>query len=203
MRIALVMLLSAGVGVLLAGPWIDWPLHEGYIGVLLMVGAALYMRRHWQQRAERRGDEPGEPEREVWHGLASTSLIGAQVTTALVLAGPGLSLHSATTQRLGVTAWTLVAGAVVSWYLLHRREVRRDERDRAIDARASYAAHTVLAVLIVIIAVSLGLNPPQRLPAMSHVFLGHVLLLTLVASSLVRHVLQLCSYQRDTADQTG
>ena len=65
MRIALVMLLSAAVGVLLAAPWIDWPLHEGYVGVILMVGAALLLRRYWQRRAETRGDEPGEPEREV------------------------------------------------------------------------------------------------------------------------------------------
>lgn len=203
MRIALVMLLSAAVGVLLAAPWIDWPLHEGYVGVILMVGAALLLRRYWQRRAETRGDEPGEPEREVWHGLASTSLIGAQVTTALLLAGPGLSLHSPAAHRLGITAWTLVAGAVASWYILHRREVQRDERDRAIAARADRAAHTVLAVLIVILAVSLGFNPPQRLQAMSHVFLGHVLLLTLIAASLVRHVLQLRGYGRDALDHAG
>jgi len=203
MRIVLVLLLSAAAGVLLAGPWIDWPLHEGYIGGILMIGTAFALRHYWQRRADTRGDEPGEPEREVWHGLASTSLIGAYVVTALLLAGPGLSLHSAATLRLGITAWTLVAGAVVSWYILHRREVRRDERDQAIAARANNAAHTVLAVLIVIIAVSLGFNPPQRLQAMSHVFLGHVLLLTLVAASLVRHVLQLRGYQRDAADHAG
>lgn len=200
MRIALVMLLSAALGVLLAAPWIDWPLREGYVGAILMVGTALLMRRHWRRRAETHGDEPGEPEREVWHGLASTSLIGAQVATALLLAGPGLSLHSAAAQHLGVTAWTLVAGALVSWYILHRREVQRDERDRAIAAQADRAAHTVLGVLIVALAVSLGFNPPERLLAMSHVFVGHILLLTLIAASLVRHVRQLHGYRRDAAD---
>jgi hypothetical protein len=197
MRIVLVMLLSAAVGALLAGPWIDWPLHEGYVGVVLMLIAAVILRRHWQRRAETRGDEPGEPEREVWHGLASTSLIGAQIATTLFLAGPGLALHSAQANQLGRTTWTLIAGAVASWFILHRREVQRDERDRAIVTQANRVSGHVLTVLIVVLAVTLGFTPPQRLAPMSHVFLAHLLLLTLVISSLVSHALQLWGYRRD------
>jgi hypothetical protein len=197
MRIVLVMLLSAVIGALLVGPWIDWPFSPGYVGVVLMLAAAVVMRRHWQVRAETRGDEPGEPEREVWHGLASTSLIGAQIATALYLAGPGLLLHSASAHALGRTTWTLIAGAVASWFILHRREVRRDERDRAIAAHASRVSSHVLAVLVVILAVTLGFTPPARLAPMSHVFLAHLLLLTLVVASLVNHALQLWGYRRD------
>jgi hypothetical protein len=197
MRIVLVMLLSAAVGALLAGPWIDWPLHEGYVGVLLMLAAAVAMRQHWQWRAATRGDEPGEPEREIWHGLASTSLIGAQIATALFLAGPALALHSPQVHQLGRTTWTLIAGAVASWFILHRREVQRDERDRAIVTQANRVSGHVLAALIVVLAVTLGFSPPQRLAPMSHVFLAHLLLLTLVISSLVSHVLQLWGYRRD------
>lgn len=197
MHIALVMLLSALVGALLAGPWIDWPLHEGYVGVVLMVGTALVLRHHWKRRAQTRGDEPGEPEREVWHGLASTSLIGAQIATTLFLAGPGLALHSAHAHQLGKTTWALIAGAVASWFILHRREVQRDERDRAIVTQANRVSGHVLAVLIIVLAVTLGFTPPQRLAPMSHVFLAHLLLLTLVVSSLVSHALQLWGYRRD------
>lgn len=198
MRITLVMLFSAVIGALLAGPWIDWPLHEGYIGAGLMIAAALVLRRHWQQRAETRGDEPGEPEREVWHGLASTSLIGAQIATALFLAGPDLALRGPEAQDLGRTAWTLIAGALLSWLILHRREVQRDERDRAILAQATRASGHVLAVLVVALAVILGSTPPQRLPPLSHAFLAHLLLLILVISNLVGHSLQLWGYRRDT-----
>ncbi len=197
MRIALVILLSAVVGALLAGPWIDWPLREGYVGVVLMIGAALVLRRHWQRRADTRGDEPGEPEREVWHGLASTSLIGAQIATTLFLAGPGIALHSPQAHQLGQTTWMLIAGAIVSWFILHRREVQRDERDRAIVTQASRVSGHVLVVLVVVLAVTLGFTPPQRLAPMSHVFLAHLLLLTLVISSLVNHALQLWGYRRD------
>jgi hypothetical protein len=198
MRIALVMLASAVVGILLVGPWIDWPFPEGWVGVALMLAAAFAMRRHWDRRAETRGDEPGEPEREVWHGLASTSLIGAQIATTLYLAGPALALHSDAAHHLGRTTWTLIGGAVASWFILHRREVQRDERDRAIVADANRISGHVLAVLIVALAVLLGFTPPQRLAPMSHVFLAHLLLLTLVVSSLVNHALQLWGYRRDT-----
>lgn len=198
MRIVLVMLVSAAVGVLLVAPWIDWPFPESYVGVALMLAAAVAMRHHWTQRAATHGDEPGEPEREVWHGLASTSLIGAQIATTLYLAGPGLVLHSAAAHHLGRTTWTLIGGAIASWFILHRREVQRDERDRAIVADANRLSGHVLAILIVIVAVTLGFTPPERLAPMSHVFLAHVLLLTLVVSSLVNHALQLWGYRRDT-----
>ncbi|GMV29078.1 MAG: hypothetical protein AMXMBFR59_12030 [Rhodanobacteraceae bacterium] len=197
MHIALAMLASAAIGVLLVGPWIDWPFPEGWIGVALMLAAAFAMRHHWSRRAETRGDEPGEPEREVWHGLASTSLIGAQIATSLYLAGPALALHSSAAHHLGRTTWTLIGGAVISWFILHRREVQRDERDLAIVAGAHRISGHVLAVLIVGLAVTLGFTPPERLAPMSHVFLAHVLLLTLVVSSLVNHALQLWGYRRD------
>jgi hypothetical protein len=149
MRIALVMFASAAVGVLLVGPWIDWPFPESYVGVALMLAAAFAMRRHWDHRAATRGDDPGEPEREVWHGLASTSLIGAQLATMLYLVGPSLALHSDAAHRLGRTTWILIGGAIASWYVLHRREVARDERDRAIVADANRISGHVLAALVV------------------------------------------------------
>lgn len=197
MRIVLVIAVSAAIGALLVGPWIDWPLHEGYVGVLLMLAAAFAMRHHWQQRAATRGNEPGEPEREVWHGLASTSLIGAQIATSLYFAGPALTLHSAAATHLGRTTWTLIAGALISWFILHRREVQRDERDRGIVADANRISGQVLALLIVVIAVTIGFTPPPFLAPMSDVFLAHLLLLTLAVASLVNHALQLWGYRRD------
>ncbi|HVH35196.1 MAG TPA: hypothetical protein VM847_13915 [Tahibacter sp.] len=197
MRILVVILLSAACGVLLAGPWIDWPFPPGQIGLVLMLAAALALRRYWARRAARRGDEPGEPEREVWHGLASTSLIGAQIATALYLAGPGLALHSTQAHALGATAWTLIAGAVASWFILHRREVPRDERDLAIAARAHRLSGHVLATLVVALALLLGFTPPARLQPMSHVFLAHLLLMSLVLASLAHHALQLWGYRDD------
>lgn len=197
MQIALVILISALTGALLAGPWIDWPTSEGLVGVALMIGAALYMRRHWRQRAALEGDEPGEPEQEVWHGLASTSLIGAQMLTALLVAGPAMQMHSAASNRLGAMTWTLIGGALLSWYILHRREVVKDERDRAIDARATSISAITLALSIIGISIALGFNPPERLQPMTHAFLANVLMLTLVFSSLVRHALQLWGYRRD------
>ena len=197
MRIALAMLVSAAIGVLLVAPWIDWPFPAGWVGVALMLGAAIAMRHHWNLRAETRGDEPGEPEREVWHGLASTSLIGAQIATSLYFAGPALALHSAAAHHLGRTTWTLIGGAVLSWYLLHRREPLEDERDLAIQSRAQKTAATVLAVLIITVSVTLAFNPPERLAPLSYAFIANVLMLLLVISSLVRHAVELWSYQRD------
>ncbi|ODV16433.1 MAG: hypothetical protein ABT27_20215 [Lysobacteraceae bacterium SCN 69-25] len=203
MRILFVILLSAACGVLLAGPWIDWPFPPGQIGLVLMLAAALVLRRYWAQRATQRGDEPGEPEREVWHGLASTSLIGAQLATALYLAGPGLALHSAQASALGRTTWTLIAGAVASWFILHRREVPRDERDLAIAAHAQRLSSQVLVALVVALALLLGFTPPTWLAPMSHVFLAHLLLLSLVLASLAHHALQLWGYRDDASGRDG
>ena len=193
----IVVLLSALVGVSLAGPWIDWPFPPGDVGIALMLAAASALRWHWGRRAAVRGDEPGEPEREIWHGLASTSLIGAQIATALYLAGPSLALGSADAIQLGRTSGTLIGGAVLSYFILHRREVERDERDLGIAAHASRVSSRVLMALIIVLAVTLGFTPPSRLAPMSHVFLAHLLVLILVTSSLVAHALQLWGYRRD------
>lgn len=199
MRIAVVILLSALVGLLLSAPWIDWPLPEGLIGAGLMLAAAAGLRRHWQHRAQTRGDEPGEPEREVWHGLASTSLIGAHIATTLVLAGPGAALQDlAVLHHPGRTTWLLIGGAVASYFILHRREVQRDERDRAIAEQATRVSGLVLASLVVVLAVTLGFTPAARLAPMSHVFLAHLLLLALMLSSLTDHAVRLWGYRRDT-----
>ncbi len=83
------------------------------------------------------------------------------------------------------------------------REVHRDERDRAIIADANRISGHVLALLIVVIAVTIGFTPPQYLAPMSHVFLAHLLLLTLAVASLVNHALQLWGYRRDSLIAAG
>ena len=50
-------------GSLLAANPISLPLRAGYLGALILIGAAFWLRRHWQQRALSTGDDPSAAER--------------------------------------------------------------------------------------------------------------------------------------------
>ena len=62
-KILSVCLLALLFGVLLAANPVSLPLRAGYLGALILIGAAFWLRRHWQQRALSTGDAPSAAER--------------------------------------------------------------------------------------------------------------------------------------------
>ena len=73
-KIAFVVFAGLAFGLLLTLPGISWLIRPGWLGAAALVGAAYAARRHWDRRDG--GYDPAAPERETWHALAGSALVG-------------------------------------------------------------------------------------------------------------------------------
>jgi hypothetical protein len=93
--------------------------------------------------------------------------------------------------------WMLIGGAVVSYFVLHDEDTKRDERDLAISARGITVGYATLIVLLIGLILQLGFAPKSMLAPLTHPLLAHVLIAILVFASLAHSVAQLVAYRRD------
>jgi hypothetical protein len=194
LRIGLVLLLSLVAGsalVLLQGVL---PVRPGYLGVALMLVSAMAVRRHWRNLDA--DSEPGSPERELWHCLATTALIAGHLVSSLWLAGPGMTLHSVAVHAMAIDNWTLVLGALLSFRIARDPEPRSDERDTLFAARSVRAAYATLIGELCMVILILGFGAELGLPVLSLPLVAHVLIVCLMVASMVRCAVQLAAYAR-------
>ncbi len=192
LRIGSVLLLSLVAGGVLALLQGVLPVRPGYLGVALMLFSAMGVRRHWRRLDA--DSEPGSPERELWHCLATTALIAGHLVLSLWLAGPGMALHSVVVHAMAVDNWTLVLGAILSFRIARDPEPRSDERDAVLAARAIRVAYGTLIAELCLVIVTLGFGVQLGLPAFSLPLVAHVLIVCLMTASMVRCAVQLASY---------
>lgn len=195
-KIMVITAASLVIGFVLALRLIDLPVRVGYLGFALMVVAAWAARAHWERRRARVGDEPGAPERVVWHGLASTAVVAGHLIGILIQ--PNFDMHGAAGHALAVDNWMLIAGAVVSYFVLHNPETKRDERDMAIAARASSFGYRTLVCLLVAVLLTLGFASKQWLAPFTHQLLAHVLIVVITLASMAQFAAQLFGYWQDS-----
>lgn len=196
LKILCVLFISLGIGGALASTSIPWPIRPGYIGGGLLIAAALLARAHWERRAREAGDDPGAPERAIWHGLVVTGFICA--FGIITLMHPGSEVHSRTGDTGGWDSWTMILGAVISYALLQNRKVEPDERDRAIAALGTRAGYAGLIALLLVLLLTLGFAPRPWLVRATHWLLANLLVMLILLSVLVRQVAMLVAYWRDT-----
>jgi L-asparagine transporter-like permease len=182
-------------GFLLSYPLIPWPIKVGYLGIAIMIVSAWIMHRRWETRRKTTGDDPGAPEREVWHCMATTAVVGGHLIGILVQ--PGFEMHTDASHMHFANNWMLIGGAVVSYFVLHDEEAKRDERDLAISARGITVGYATLTVLLIVLILHLGFAPKSMLAPLTHPLLAHVLIAILVFTSLAHSVAQLVAYRRD------
>lgn len=192
---------GVGLGAVLGWRAFELPVRAGWLGLVVLVGGALFARRYWSARRRRSGDEPGWPEQEIWHGLAGEALIGGYLITSLSQQGFAFEMHSVAGHTMAVDTWTMVAGAVVSYFILHDGAVRRDERDLAHAALALRAGFAALLIFLIAMILGLGFGPPELLARLAPALLAHVLIVILVVAFLVQHVTQLVAYWRDAREE--
>lgn len=167
-------------------------------GLLLAVAAAgLWL----SSRIPDDGTSPRSPgEQGRWVALVFTGLIGAlMLAHADTFAG---ARTIAELEGIGRPIAMLLVGWLILTSIARRRPgagVHEDERDREVARAADAAAHVVLAVAIVAIAVTLGLTPPARLAWASPIAIANLLMFALVAAAFVGHGAALWHYRRDRA----
>ena len=197
----LVVVASAGLWLLLAGPSKVLGIDTGNAGIALLVTVtwvSLYAVGRMPNGDLDNAVSPGEWR--AWLGLASTLVIGAYaIVHAHVFQGAPL-WHNPDAIRVGRNiAMLLVAWAILSRVLdaRWRSAVQRDERDREIEARAAQWARIALVVILVAYAVLFSFSPAERLAWAPPPMVGHLLIVGLIASCVVEYAVTAFSYWRD------
>ena len=197
----LVVVASAGLWLLLAGPSKVLGIDAGNAGIALLVTVtwvSLYAVGRMPNGDLDNAVSPGEWR--AWIAFGFTAAIAAYaIAHAQVFQGPPL-WQNPDANRVGRNiALLAIAWAILSQVLgaRWRGKVQEDERDRAIEARASSWARIVLSVYAIGLAVMLGFSPAARLAWAPPPMIAHLLIVGLVLSCLVEYGVTAVSYWRD------
>ena len=197
LRILVVLGVALSLGVLLASGAAEWPLRPGVVGVLLMVSAALAVRRRWGLLADA---APGSPERMLWVSLAANAVVAAHLLATLYRIGPTLVMHTPVVHALGIDSWTLVAGAIMAYWIVRDPQPRADERDHAIAARGMRAAYYGLLLVLAIQILVLGFVHHGWVSQLSRPTIAHALILAIIVSVIIDGFTRLRAYAREAAE---
>jgi hypothetical protein len=205
LRIFSVLVACLAFGALLA-PWgSGLPLRPGVVAVVLLVGGALWMKRHWARRRLVAGDDPSAAERNLWIYLAGTALIVGYVL--VVLMTPGSEVHRETGGTGGYDSWLMLGGGAIAWFLLYERGAPRDERDQANAAYGDRVGYWALVLLLIVFLLALGFAPRDLMQRFTHWLIANSLLCLIMLACLVQYVAQLARYaserRLDEAAQHG
>ena len=190
-RILIVVVLSFGLGGLLASGAAVWPVPPGVAGALLMMLVALVVRRRWGLLAD---TAPGSPERMLWVSLAANAVVAGHLLAAMYHIGPTLVMHTPVVHALGRDSWTLVAGALLAYWIVRDPAPRADERDRAIASQGLRTAHYGLLLVLVVQILVLGFVHDGWVNQLSRPTIAHALILAIIVSALVDAIARLRAY---------
>ncbi len=182
------------LGALFASNIIDWPLRPGYLAAGLLVGLALFARRHWR-KLQRTGHDPSISERRIWLTMAGTAMICAYVI--VVLATPGSEVHRATGDTGGIDSWLMFAGGLIAYTIVYDGNLVRDERDLAIAAIGFRAGYIALTVLLITFLLMLGFAPRAWMHRFTHWLIANSLVTLIMLSCLAQYLAELICYWRD------
>lgn len=193
-RILAVLCGALALGALLASGAGSWPLRPGLVGVLLMLLAAVAVRRRWGLLADA---APGSPERMLWVSMAGNAVVAAHLLVTLYRIGPTLVMHTPAVHAAGVDSWTLVAGALASYWIVREAQPRSDERDRSIANSGMRAAHYVLLLVLAVQILVLGFVHDGWVAQLSRATIAHALIVAIILSVLADGTTRLHAYARD------
>ncbi len=196
LRIVVVAVVALLAGAGLATGTGSWAVRPGLVGLAAMLTGGIIVKRYWQ-RLQAMSADPGSPERTLWHGLATTALVGGHLFASLWFIGPAMRLHSPLVHDTAIDNWTMVLGALLSYGLTRDREPRRDERDRLFAARGLRAGYIALVVQTIGLSVALGFSAGTAVERLSQAMISHLLISTLILALLIQHAAQLRLYAID------
>ncbi|MBU1385885.1 MAG: hypothetical protein KKE52_09065 [Alphaproteobacteria bacterium] len=190
-RIFGVLAISLAFGAFLAWPLFAWPVRPGWIGAAVLLLVAVGVRRHWDARGRRAGDDPGARERQSWHAVAALGVLSGHLIVALA---QQVDLHVGRGNTLALDNWTLLAAAALGWLIVRAPRMVKDERDREIAARGAHVGHATLTGLLVVLLLTLGFAPPPVVDQLQPFVLGNVLVVLILLATLAKHATQLAGY---------
>lgn len=131
--------------------------------------------------------------------MAANAVVAAHLLGTLHRIGPTLVMHSPVVHALGVDSWSLVGGAIVSYWIVRDPHPRADERDEAIAARGMRAAYYGLLLVLGIQILVLGFSHQGWVSQLSRPTIAHALILAVIVSVLIDGFTRLHAYVREAA----
>ncbi len=195
LKILCVLISAFCLGLALAALAGRLPLPAGVGGALVMLITALAVRRRWGLLAEA---APGTPERQLWVSLGGTAIVAGHLLAAMWHIGPRMVMHTPTVHALGIDSWTLVAAAVLAYWIAREPQPRTDERDAWIAGQGLRVAHYALLAVLVVQILALGFVREGWIGELSHPSIAHGLILALLASELANAIARLGLYARES-----
>lgn len=167
------------LGVLLAQSWL--PVGAGLLGGAMMLGAAAWLRAHWQRQPA----APDLAERSVMLSSGCTLVCLGFFLAKLYLIGPELDIHARGTRAMGSQLWILIGLSALAQWIARAPETVRDERDAAISSAALMSTVWVLLAMQVALVWWFSFVKDGNMAAMSAGMLVHLF----IASWMLAHVL--------------
>jgi hypothetical protein len=201
LRILTVLMLSTAFGLLLAVGTSAWPLRPGLVGLGAILLSAWLARHYWSgMHPEKR---TGSPERLLWHSVATSAIVLGHLSATIGRLGPTLDMHSLHGHALAIDNWTLVLGAVLSYWIARDPEPRQDERDTLIRVQGLRVAHNALLAMLLVLVLLLGFSRNAVILAMNHAMLAHLVIVIVLVTCLVQDIVRLHLYHLDGCGETS
>lgn len=174
------------------------PLRPGLVGVVLIVGIAMGLARHWQRRGASGAPVPGDAERQSLAWLLGVAVLVGFLGAVLWQMQGQFLMHSREAHAVGIDTWTLFFGLLIALLVLRRHGSRvRDERDRWLALRASRIGYHALLMLVTLTITAIGFLPPAVLAHITPAWWAHVLILQIEMAAMVQCWWALWAYRRD------
>ncbi|GAA4644485.1 hypothetical protein GCM10023115_24450 [Pontixanthobacter gangjinensis] len=184
------------IGSLLALASLQLNFPTGWIGALVLVAWTMWAWRRWAKLEKTTGLEPSAPERNVrFYAIGTALLFGHQVVT---LAYPDIDFHVGQGTYLAIDSWTILAAMIGVSFVVSKAGSNRDERDETIIARGTKAGFVSLIAGLVVFSFVMGFLPPIQGKSLTLFMAANIQIAIIVASLLIKYVVQLIEYARDT-----
>lgn len=197
----LLAMAGLALSMLLAGSGAILGLDIGSLGMALLVTTA------WVSLAMVARMRRGEFERVVAPGewQARIGLVFMAVATVyFLLELPGFQYETWPDAPYSRAVVTRLVMLLVAWIILSKvlaarwqGRVQEDERDREIKLRAGAWGRGTLVTAVIVLAVTIGVSPADRLAWATHFMLANLLVLALMCGWLVEYAATAALYWRD------
>jgi len=184
------------VGIILALTSLQTSIPTGWIGGLTFVSWTVYSRKQWLRRRETDGLEPSAPERIIRFYAVGTALLFGHSITAITY--PNIDIHVGSGNYLAIDSWSMIAFMLLASLIIRQDNKICDERGEVIIARGNKFGFITLIAILVIFSIIIGFLPPRLNTSLTPFMIGNMLIAIIVASLLIKYIIQLIEYEKDT-----
>lgn len=178
------------------------PLRPGLVGVMLIVGTALWLARRWQRRSATGAAVIGDAERQSLAWLMGVAVLVGFLGAVLWQMQGQFLMHTREAHAVGIDTWTIFFGLLIALLVLRRHgSAVRDERDRWLALRASRIGYHALLVLVMVTITFIGFLPPPVQARITPAWWAHVLILQIELAAMAQCWWALWAYRRDAAGE--